>query len=87
MEIRKNYYYSDFQDAFFMDIAWNNTGEATNCSWTLNFNKNRKENPNNKSQVKFIIQLEKINDTFFNKFHKFEILINNKKRFIKITYK
>ncbi|EPB9402285.1 hypothetical protein [Clostridium perfringens] len=62
--LEKESYYYDFQDAFFMDIAWNNTGEATNCSWTLNFNKIPKENPNNKSQVKFIIQLEKINDTF-----------------------
>ena len=42
----------------------NNTGEATNCSWTLNINKIPKENPNNKSQVKFIIQLEKFNDIF-----------------------
>ena len=62
--LEKESYYYDFQDAFFMDIAWNNTGEATNCSWTLNFNKIPKENPNNKSQVKFIIQLEKFNDTF-----------------------
>ncbi|MDU7068440.1 MAG: hypothetical protein E6343_10750 [Clostridium perfringens] len=62
--LEKESYYYDFQDAFFMDIAWNNTGEATNCSWILNFNKIPKENPNNKSQVKFIIQLEKINDTF-----------------------
>ena len=62
--LEKESYYYDFQDAFFRDIDWNNNGEATNSSWTLNFNKIPKENPNNKSQVKFTIQLEKINDTF-----------------------
>lgn len=62
--LEKESYYYDFQDAFFKDIDWNNTGEVTNCSWTLNFNKIPKENTNNKSQVNFIIQLEKINDIF-----------------------
>lgn len=62
--LEKESYYYDFQDAFFRDIDWNNNGEITNSSWILNFNKIPKENPNNKSQVKFTIQLEKINDTF-----------------------
>lgn len=62
--LEKESYYYDFQDAFFRDIDWNNNGEVTNSSWILNFNKIPKENPNNKSQVKFTIQLEKINDTF-----------------------
>ncbi|WP_300258499.1 hypothetical protein [Clostridium sp.] len=62
--LEKESYYYDFQDAFFKDIDWNNTGEVTNCSWTLNFNKIPKENTNNKSQVNLIIQLEKINDIF-----------------------
>ncbi|MGV1059418.1 hypothetical protein ACQR24_01035 [Clostridium perfringens] len=62
--LEKESYYYDFQDAFFRDIDWNTNGEVTNSSWILNFNKIPKENPNNKSQVKFTIQLEKINDTF-----------------------
>ncbi len=62
--LEKESYYYDFQDAFFRDIDWNNNGEVTNSSWILNFNKIPKENPNNKSQVKFTIQLERINDTF-----------------------
>ena len=62
--LEKESYYYDFQDAFFRDIDWNNNGEVTNSSWILNFNKIPKENPNNKSQVKFTIQLLKINDTF-----------------------
>ncbi|HFE9682351.1 TPA: hypothetical protein ACGA31_000786 [Clostridium perfringens] len=62
--LEKESYYYDFQDAFFRDLDWNTNGEVTNSSWILNFNKIPKENPNNKSQVKFTIQLEKINDTF-----------------------
>ena len=62
--LEKDSYYYDFQDAFFRDTAWNNSGEATACSWTLNFNKVHKEDSSNKSQINFIIELEKINDIF-----------------------
>ncbi|HFE9685083.1 TPA: hypothetical protein ACGA33_000806 [Clostridium perfringens] len=66
--LEKDSYYYDFQDAFFRDTAWNNSGEATACSWTLNFNKVHKEDSRNKSQINFIIELEKINDIFLISF-------------------
>lgn len=62
--LEKELYYYTFQDAFFRDIAWNNKGEIITCSWSINFNKISKENNNDKLQVNFTIQLEKVDDTF-----------------------
>lgn len=62
--LEKELYYYTFQDAFFRDIVWNNKGEIITCSWSINFNKISKENNNDKLQVNFTIQLEKVDDTF-----------------------
>lgn len=60
----KDLYYYNFQDAFFRDISWDNNSNISTCSWSLNFYKISKENTENKSQVNFTVQLEKIKDTF-----------------------
>lgn len=60
----KDLYYYNFQDAFFRDISWDNKGNISTCSWSLNFYKISKENTENKSQINFTVQLEKIKDTF-----------------------
>lgn len=62
--LEKELYYYTFQDAFFRDISWNDKGEITICSWSLNFDKISKENNNIKSQINFTIQLEKVDNTF-----------------------
>ncbi len=55
---KDNYYYT-FQNAFFYDYRWNESGEPSAIRWRLSFEKSNSKGTNNKSELIFLIDLVK----------------------------